>query len=78
MSGSGRPAIWAGTGGDMTPNLITIQEACERSGESPATIIGWCVHSKIGKHVKSGRGHGGEWFVDPDRLERLLAERSAT
>ena len=59
-------------------DLITIHEACDRSGEKPATIIGWCVHHKIGKHIKSGRGHGGEWSVDPDRLERLLAERSAT
>ncbi len=57
-------------------NLISISEACRRSGEKPTTIIGWCVHHKIGKHVKSGRGHGGEWSVDPDRLERLLAERN--
>jgi len=57
-------------------NLISIQEACELSGEKPATIISWIVHDKIGRHVKSGRGHGGEWSVDPDRLERLLAERN--
>ena len=55
-------------------NLISVSEACERSGEKPATIIRWIVHHKIGKHIKSGRGPGGEWTVDPDRLQRLLAE----
>lgn len=64
--------------GDVTePNWISTQEACELSGEKPATIIAWCVHHKIGRHVKSGRGHGGEWLVDPDALQRLLAERAA-
>ena len=57
------------------PNLISIDEACRHAGEKPATILGWIVHDKIGKHVKSGRGHGGEWAVYSDRLERLLAER---
>ena len=57
-------------------NLISVSEACERSGEIPATIIGWCVHHKIGKHVKTGQGHGGEWSVDPGRLQQLLAERA--
>ena len=56
--------------------LITIDMACEVSGEKPAVIIGWCAHDKIGKHVKSGRGHGGEWLVDADALERLLAGRA--
>ena len=59
------------------PNLIGIQEACERSGEKPATIIGWCVHHKIGEHIRSDRGHVGAWMVGSDRLERLLAEREA-
>lgn len=54
--------------------LISVSEACDRSGEKPATIIGWCVRHKIGGHVKTG---GGAWLVDPDRLERLLAERDA-
>ncbi len=57
-------------------NRISIQEACERSGEKPATIIGWCVHHKIGVHIRSDRGHGGAWMVNPDALERLLAEQA--
>ncbi len=65
-------------GGDvMESKWVSILKASERAGENPATIIGWCVHHKIGKHVKSGRGHGGEWSVDADALERLLAERAA-
>ena len=62
---------------DATPanNLINVKEACDRSGEKPATIINWCVRHKIGDHVKTGSG--GAWMVDPDRLERLLAERGA-
>ena len=53
--------------------LISVNEACERSGETPATIINWAIRHKIGGHVKTGSG--GAWMVDPDRLERLLAER---
>lgn len=56
--------------------LISVSEACDRSGEKPATIIGWCVRHKIGGHVKIGSG--GAWAVDPDRLERLLVEREAS
>ena len=56
----------------MNPNLISVSEACRRSGEKPATIIGWCVHHKIGKHVQTGRV--GAWMVDPDALARLLAD----
>jgi hypothetical protein len=64
-------------GGDvMDRKWISVPDACERSGESPAIIIGWCVHHKIGKHIRSGRGHGGEWSVDPEALARLLAERA--
>ena len=55
-------------------DLITVHEACDRSGEKAATIIRWCVRHKIGGHVKAGSG--GCWMVDPDRLERLLAERA--
>ena len=55
--------------------LISVSEACARSGEKPATIIGWCVRHKIGGHVKTGGG--GAWLVDPERLERLLAELAA-
>ncbi len=55
--------------------LITIHEACDRSGEKPAVIIGWCVRYKIGSHVKIDSG--GAWMVDPDRLEQLLAEQQA-
>ena len=57
-------------------NLISIEEACRRSDEKPVTILGWIVHDKIGKHVKTGRGHGGDWMVDPGKLERLLAEQA--
>ena len=57
-------------------NLISVKEACDRSGEKPATIINWCVRRGIGKHIKSGRGHGGAWMVNPDALERLLAEQA--
>ena len=54
---------------------ISVQEASERANEGPATIIGWCVQHKIGQHVKTGSG--GDWMVDPVRLERFLAERDA-
>ncbi len=57
------------------PNLISVKEACDRSGEKPATIINWCVRRGIGGHVKTDRG--GEWLVDPDALDRHLAERAA-
>ena len=58
-------------------DLITVHEACDRSGEKPATIIRWCVRHKIGGHVKAdGAGYVGAWMVDPDALERLLAERA--
>ena len=55
--------------------LISVKDACDRSDEKPATIINWCVQHNIGQHVKTGRV--GAWMVDPDRLERLLAERDA-
>ena len=55
--------------------LISVREGCDRSGEKPATIIGWCARHKIGSHVKTD--NGGDWLVDPDRLERLLAEQQA-
>ena len=58
------------------PNWISVDEACQHAGETPATILGWIVHDKIGKHAKSGRGHGGAWMVNPDALERLLADRA--
>ena len=57
---------------------ISVKYACERSGEKPATIINWIIKFQIGAHIKSGRGHSGEWAVYPDRLERLLAEREAS
>ena len=56
-------------------NLISVKEACDRSGEKPATIINWCVRHKIGSHVKTSTS--GDWMVDPVRLERFLAERDA-
>ena len=56
-------------------NLISVKEACDRSGEKPATIINWCVRRGIGKHVKTNSG--GAWMVDPVRLERFLAARDA-
>jgi hypothetical protein len=56
-------------------DLITVHEACDRSGEKPATIINWAIRHKIGRQVKTGSG--GCWMVYPDRLERLLAEREA-
>lgn len=55
--------------------MISVSEACRRSGERPAIIVGWCVHDKIGGHVKTGRG--GAWMVNPDALQQLLAEREA-
>ena len=58
------------------PNLISVKEACDRSGEKPATIINWCVRHKIGGHIKAGKaGNGGDWVVDPDRLQELLEEQ---
>ncbi len=54
-------------------DLISVKEACDRSDEKPATILSWCVRHKIGRHVKTDSGSA--WRVDPDRLERLLAER---
>ena len=57
-------------------NLISVKDACERSGEKPAAIINWCVRHKIGSHIKAGKaGNGGDWMVDPDRLQELLSER---
>lgn len=52
--------------------LISVREACERSGEKPATIIRWCLRHNIGSHVKTGSGE--DWMVDPDRLVQLLAK----
>ena len=58
------------------PNLISVPEACRRSGENPAAIIRWCLRHKIGGHVKAGKsGNGGAWMVDPDRLQELLEEQ---
>ena len=56
-------------------DLISVSEACDRSGEGHATIIAWCVKYKIGQHVR--RGRTGDWMIDHDRLERLLAKREA-
>ena len=57
-------------------DLITVHEACRRSGENPAAIIRWIIRHKIGGHVKTGKaGNGGDWMVDPDRLQELLEEQ---
>ncbi len=72
----GRPQSSPTGSGHQTKSApISVQKASERANEGPATIIGWCVQHKIGQHVKTGRV--GAWMVDPDRLERLLAEREA-
>ena len=54
---------------------ISVGEACRLSGETPATIINWCVRHGIGGHVKTGRG--GQWMVDTNGLLRLLSEQEA-
>lgn len=56
--------------------LISVEEAVRRTGRSAATIIQWIIRHKIGRHVRNDRGPGGNWKVDPDRLE-ALAEREA-
>ena len=59
----------------MAPGkLISVQEACQRADEKPAVIIGWCVHHKIGGHVRDGRY--GAWMVNPVALDRLIAKRT--
>lgn len=65
------------SGEAVTPasDLISVSEACDRSGEKPATIINWVIRHKIGSHVKTGSG--GDWMVDPEALEQLLEDRAA-
>ena len=65
------------SGEAVTPasDLISVHEACERSGETPATIINWVIRHKIGSHVKTASG--GDWVVDQKALEQLLEDRVA-
>lgn len=44
-------------------DMLTVQQACERSGRERKTIGRWCKRYGIGK-----RRAGVGWLIDPDAL----------
>jgi len=51
-----------------------IHEAANSLNEKPTVVFALAWKHKAARHVAAGRF--GEWQVDVERLERLLAERS--
>jgi len=51
-----------------------IREAAASLDEKPAVLFALAWKHKIARHVAAGRF--GEWQVDIERLEQLLAERA--
>jgi len=53
-----------------------VREAADCLNENPTVVFALAWRNKAARHVAAGRF--GIWEVDVERLERLLAERSAT